>query len=109
MAEMRAEVSRSPEEEFERRFRTLVHRDELVLDAGCAGGKFSGKRQSDTNHFKIAGIDVLPVVRQNAYVDFRICGNVNQLPFADDSFDVIYGRWLVEHLEHPSIAFREFH
>jgi len=109
MAEMRAQVSRSPEEEFEQRFRTLVRRDEWVLDAGCASGKFFGKRQTDTNHFKIAGIDVLQAVRQNAYVDFRICGNVNQLPFADDSFDVIYARWLVEPLEHPFVAFREFY
>ncbi len=109
MAEMRTQVSPSPEEQFEQRFRTLVRRDEWVLDAGCASGKFFGKRQTDTNHFKIAGIDVLQAVRQNAYVDFRICGNVNQLPFADDSFDVIYARWLVEHLEHPFVAFREFH
>lgn len=109
MAEMRAESSRFPEEEFERRFRDLVHRDEWVLDAGCAAGKFSGKRQTDTQYFKIVGIDVLQSVRQNTYVDFRICGNVNQLPFADHSFDVIYARWLVEHLEHPSVAFREFH
>jgi ubiquinone/menaquinone biosynthesis C-methylase UbiE len=109
MTQMRAEVSPSPEQEFAQRFRALIHRDEWVLDAGCATGKFSGKRQMDANHFKIAGIDVLPSVSQNSYVDFRICGNVNQLPFADHSFDVIYARWLLEHLEHPSIAFREFH
>jgi ubiquinone/menaquinone biosynthesis C-methylase UbiE len=109
MPEMRTEVSQSPEEEFEQRFRTLVNRNEWVLDAGCATGKFSSKRPTDTNHFKLAGIDVLESVGQNGNVDFRICGNVNQLPFADDSFDVIYARWLVEHLEHPSLAFREFH
>jgi ubiquinone/menaquinone biosynthesis C-methylase UbiE len=109
MAEMRATVSRSPEDEFDQRFRSLVHRDELVLDAGCATGKFSGNRQSDTNHFKIAGIDVFAAVSQNAYVDFRICGSVNQLPFAGNCFDVIYARWLVEHLQHPRKAFREFH
>jgi ubiquinone/menaquinone biosynthesis C-methylase UbiE len=109
MSAMRTEVSQFPEEEFELRFRTLLFQDARVLDAGCAAGKFSTKRETDADHFSVAGIDVLESVKQNACVDFRICGNVNQLPFADDSFDVIYARWLVEHLEYPSLAFREFH
>jgi SAM-dependent methyltransferase len=106
---MRAQLSRSPEETFEQQFRSLVGRDEWVLDAGCATGKFSAEAQPYTNKFKTVGIDILESVSQNARVDFRICGNVNQLPFADHSFHVIYARWLVEHLEHPVIAFREFH
>ncbi len=34
---------------------------------------------------------------------------MNDLPFSDGSFDVVYGRWLVEHLESPAIALREFY
>jgi len=102
-------VSHNPEEEFEQRFRQLVQRDELVLDAGCGTGKFYGKRQSDTNHFKITGIDVFGRMRQNSYVDFKVCGDVNNLPFSDGSFDIVYGRWLIEHLENPTMALREFY
>ncbi len=110
MAKLRSqEVSPSPEEVFEQRFRSLVHQDEWVLDAGCATGKFYGRGQTHANQYKTVGLDVFDAVRQNTYVDFRICGDVNELPFADHSFHVIYARWLVEHLEHPVVAFREFY
>ena len=109
MAETRVEISRSPEEEFEQRFRSLVRQDEWVLDAGCATGKFFATRRSNTNNYRVMGLDALHSVSQNSYVDFRVCGDVNALPFADNSFHVIYTRWLVEHLQRPALAFREFY
>jgi SAM-dependent methyltransferase len=101
-------VSRSPEEVFEERFRGLVHEDAWVLDAGCGTGKFAAKRLRGINYF-VTGIDVSEVVRQNQQVDSRVAGSVSSLAFADSSFDVIYGRWLVEHLENPAAAMREFY
>jgi ubiquinone/menaquinone biosynthesis C-methylase UbiE len=99
----------SPEEYFEQRFRNMVRPGELVLDAGCGDGKYSFGAPSHTRSYKVAGVDNFENVCQNSILDYRVCGNVNGLPFGDASFDAVYGRWLVEHLENPRIALREFH
>jgi len=101
--------SLSPEEYFEQRFRNIVHPGDLVLDAGCGSGKYSAGKNSYPYGYKVAGLDTLESVRENSILDYRVCGSVNELPFTDASFDVVYGRWLVEHLESPIIALREFH
>jgi len=99
----------SPEEYFEQRFRGMVRPGDFVLDAGCGSGKYSVGTNSPTQSYKVAGIDNFESVRKNSIVDYQVCGNVSELPFGDGSFDVVYGRWLVEHLENPRIALREFH
>ena len=99
----------SPEEYFEQRFRGMVRPGDFVLDAGCGSGKYSVGTNSPTHSYKVAGIDNFESVRKNSIVDYQVCGNVSELPFGDGSFDVVYGRWLVEHLENPRIALREFH
>src|SRR6266853_1545760 len=99
----------SPEEYFEQRFRNMVRPGDFVLDAGCGRGKYSAAAKSDPRGYKVAGLDNFESVRQNFLLDYRICGNVNELPFGDASFDVVYARWLVEHLENPMRALGEFH
>jgi SAM-dependent methyltransferase len=101
-------VSLSPEEVFEERFRGLIREDAWVLDAGCGSGKFAARRVRDCKYF-LTGIDVCETLTENRCVDSRVGGSVSSLPFADNSFDVIYGRWLVEHLENPVVAIREFY
>ena len=101
-------VSLSPEEVFEERFRGLVHENAWVLDAGCGTGKFAAKRLRGINYF-LTGLDVCETAGKTQHVNFRVGGSVSSLPFADSSFDVIYGRWLVEHLENPVVAMREFY
>jgi SAM-dependent methyltransferase len=99
----------SPEEYFEQRFRDMVRPGDLVLDAGCGSGKYSARVGSDARDCKVAGLDNFESVRHNSILDYRVCGNVNELPFGDASFDLVYARWLVEHLENPGVALREFH
>jgi SAM-dependent methyltransferase len=99
----------SPEEYFEQQFRKIVRPGEFVLDVGCGRGKYLVGTATFTRGYKIVGLDNLENVRHNSILDYRVCGNVNELPFVDSSFDVVYGRWLVEHLENPRMALKEFH
>lgn len=99
----------SPEEYFEQRFRDVVRPGDLVLDAGCGSGKYSARIGSGARDCKVAGLDNFESVRHNSILDYQVCGNVNELPFGDASFDLVYARWLVEHLKNPRVALREFH
>jgi len=102
-------TSRKPEDEFERRFLALVRPNDVVLDAGCGSGKFTPEHPMLSKAFHVIGFDNFLGVQQNANVAFRCAGDVNHLPFADRVFDIVYARWLIEHLEDPAKTLREFH
>lgn len=59
------------------------------------------------------GLDLSPValkLRQTSYPASRnICGDLEQLPFADASFAAVFAGLVVDHLPAPAEAFRELH
>lgn len=79
-----------------------------VLDAACGrGGIFSRSNLNETGLRKVVvGIDAGR--ESNPHVDVQIVGNLERLPFDNESFDVIVCEWAAEHLERPSLVFREF-
>jgi len=79
----------------------------LVLDAGC------GFQYGLVMHYKetvtSVGLDPdVAVLRANRDVDIRVVGDDHRLPFADDSFDLLFCRDVIEHLRDPARAAREF-
>ncbi|OPY61697.1 MAG: putative S-adenosylmethionine-dependent methyltransferase [Pelotomaculum sp. PtaU1.Bin065] len=80
-----------------------------ILDVGCAmGGFLSYLSRKGFN--RLSGVDMLePFVesaRQKKQFNIKL-GNVESLPFADSTFDVIVMDQVFEHLAHPLKAFRE--
>jgi 2-polyprenyl-3-methyl-5-hydroxy-6-metoxy-1,4-benzoquinol methylase len=81
-----------------------------VLDAGCGEGETIA-RLRDVLGERIAAIDILDecvVFTQNRlpFVD-ATNASVYELPFEDDSFDLVMSLEVLEHLESPSAAMRE--
>ena len=81
-----------------------------VLDAGTGAGALSlAFADHATNPFCLTGFDVSDVMLQEADLNLREIGvkaelinaDVRNLPFADDSFDLILVGHLLEHLVHP--------
>lgn len=80
-------------------------KNKVVLDAGCGSGY-------TTNYFsqftkEINGIDIskedIEEARNmyNARNLFFKVGSVEQIPFKDSTFDVVYSHWVIEHLKKP--------
>ncbi|MCA5894819.1 methyltransferase domain-containing protein [Isoptericola sp. NEAU-Y5] len=92
-------------------------RDDMsLLDVGCGPGTVTADLARILAGGEVVGVDasakVLDAARQHA----EALGNTNvrfeqadvyELPFADDSFDVVYAHQLLQHLSDPVAALRE--
>jgi SAM-dependent methyltransferase len=66
--------------------------DAAVLDVGCAKGFMLHEFRQLMPRLRIAGIDISPYAVEHAIETVRPClrvGNAKQLPFEDDSFDLV--------------------
>ena len=55
----------------------------------------------------MVGVDGDPGIRGNPSLDAAVVGDLSHLPFADRSFDLVFLRYVVEHLSRPLATFRE--
>jgi SAM-dependent methyltransferase len=55
----------------------------------------------------VVGVDVDPAVSRNGRVSSGARASAYHLPFRDEAFDIVYSRYVFEHLERPREAFGE--
>lgn len=79
----------------------------VVLDAGCGSGAFFLYPWKNRVRF-LAGCDASCGITRNVNLRSGVLANLTELPFASSSFDVIFCRYVLEHLDTPSTAFAEF-
>jgi ubiquinone/menaquinone biosynthesis C-methylase UbiE len=99
-----------------RKFYDAVFRDTIkhylkpgrrVLDAGCGTYMKLCKELSGTA--EVVGIDLEPTLdTRNETRPFGVRGDLNQLPFPSQYFDMVISRSVIEHLEDPLRVFQEF-
>lgn len=89
-------------------FKKYVCKENVLLDAGC--GK-KGILNKYKGQFKYAvGMDLsAAAVQQNTSLDSYVLGNLEYIPFPDNTFDIIISQWVVEHMSDPEECFREFY
>jgi len=83
----------------------------LILDVGCGPGLLAKELASRSNKLQIVGIDVSPYAIKLAKKNcsnlrntiFKV-GNVDKLPFADASFDLVICKDSLHHFDDPKIA-----
>jgi SAM-dependent methyltransferase len=81
--------------------------ESFVLDAGCGNG--TSFRYDWKQYVRyLVGCDVRSLISKNTNVMVAIRANLAYLPFARDSFDIIFSRYVLEHLNAPGIIFSEF-
>ncbi len=81
-----------------------------TLDAGCGSGVVLSALQARLPGAQFAGVDLSHLMLKQAHANtltdltFVQCF-VEQLPFADKTFDLIYSLGVIDYLEHPSQLF----
>lgn len=81
----------------------------LILNAGCGEGTWSKIHKYLSNHKTVGiGIGIKDLMKNNV-VDFRIGGDLGNLPFKDNMFDLIICEWVAEHLDRPEDVMKEFY
>jgi SAM-dependent methyltransferase len=80
----------------------------VVLDAGC--GRTTRLRDYRDRIARLVGVDADEEQgRANPYLDEFLPANLEEpLPFEDDSFDLVYANFVLEHLGDPERAFAEW-
>jgi SAM-dependent methyltransferase len=92
---------------FERTVRRYLRAEHAVLDAGAGRG---ARYPYDYGTWVrlVVGVDLEERVAGNVNLHAAVVGDVARLPFADGAFDVVFSKFLLEHLVEPLGAFREF-
>jgi SAM-dependent methyltransferase len=101
---------------MEKRFFDILNLDSKskVLDAGCGPGFVAGEVYRAYQPQELYGIDLDPKLVEIGISENSGCkamnfsqGSIYQLPFADDTFDAVYSRFVLQHLEKPALAIAE--
>ena len=83
-------------------------RNATVLEAGC--GRKSRLGEHRDLIARLVGIDLdVEAGRENPAIDEFVAADLAlPLPFSDETFDLVYANFVVEHLETPETTFREW-
>ena len=79
--------------------------DARVLELGC--GRYSYATPAREFCREVIGVEPSPSLRDNAWVDYRVRGDLYHVPLPANSVDLIILRYVMEHLERPLDALRE--
>jgi SAM-dependent methyltransferase len=85
-----------------------LHPGAVALDAGC--GRTTRLRNYRDRIVRLVGVDSDEEAgRENPYLDEFVSSNLDEpLPFAEDTFDLVYANFVVEHLGEPERTFLEW-
>jgi len=77
-----------------------------LLDAGCGRGGIV--EQLDGGGYWVAGLDPdLISLREHRLGIDRVAAWLGRTPFTRNSFDLVIGSWILEHLDHPESVLKE--
>lgn len=89
------------------KFMSLVPPGQLGLDLGCGDGRLFNQLKKKTEH--LFGVDISGemIKKIKSKSPLLIQADCSELPFPDNSFDIVISAFLVVHLKNPLDLFRE--
>ena len=95
---------KSPFTRFSEQARSMVSEDSLVLHGGCGADSSIGFREAART---TVGIDLDDWICHNTDLDLALMGSLCHLPMPEQSFDLVAAKWVLEHMDSPSLFFHE--
>jgi ubiquinone/menaquinone biosynthesis C-methylase UbiE len=101
------------QQEYEDELFRSVKPDAVWLDLGCGRSLLPNWRAAQATQLaqraaSLVGVDPdLVALRDNHSLTERVAGDASQLPFRDETFDIVTANMVVEHLVEPERQFRE--
>lgn len=80
--------------------------DARVLDAGCGSGAIFPHSWKEEVEF-LVGCDLGNAIRRNQNINAGVNADLSMLPFKCESFDIIFSRYVFEHIQAPDQVFTE--
>lgn len=84
-----------------------------VLDVGCGAGAFTAALKLYRSDLSLVGLDFsqrcIQMAKQKHKEIKFVQGNVDQMPFKNESFDAVVSNHLLEHLDEPKAAVVEIY
>lgn len=86
----------------------LVSKDISILDIGCGHADFLSSVYEKTQN--VYGLDPdSHALSKNTTIINNVCGIADDIPFPDNTFDLVVMAWVLEHVEEPEKVFTEIH
>ena len=91
---------------FRQEIRKYLNSSTVLLDLGAGAGILP--QMDFRDHCGLAcGVDIEPSVLDNPFLHEARVGNIEQLPWAENTFDIVISNNVLEHLSQPATAFSE--
>lgn len=91
---------------FDEMIRRQLRPDAVVLDAGAGRGiRFPNDYRQHVA--RISGADRDPAVLENPNLSDAVVADLARLPYGDGEFDLVFSKFVFEHLDHPLTVMRE--
>src|SRR5579859_3009946 len=93
----------------------LIAANSSWLELGCGHQMFAAwmineERELGNRVARLVGIDLdFDGLRKNPVIADRIFGDIERLPLADQSFDLVTANMVVEHLQNPDVVLQQIH
>ena len=91
---------------FDKLLAQMIPTGGYVLDAGCGDGSIFKYNIKDQVNL-LVGLDLRRDIGKNQQIHCATNGSIEYLPFANNTFDLIFSRFVLEHLKNPKFAFGE--
>jgi SAM-dependent methyltransferase len=93
---------------FDGMIRRYLRPDAAVLDAGAGRGTMFPYDYA-THVARMEGVDIEPALLENPNLTDAAVADLADLPFADGEFDLVFSKFVFEHLDRPVTVMRELH
>jgi SAM-dependent methyltransferase len=91
---------------FRDRILSRLRSEYFVLDLG-AGAGIVPEMNFKGHVSRMCGVDLDPRVAQNPFLDEGKVSDAGSIPYADQTFDLVFADNVMEHLEYPDVVFKE--